>query len=274
MKRNLIIAAAILLLVGCKENEDKQAGKVLASAESAYSAGQYQEAKNLIDSIRTAYPKAFETRKAGIVLMQKVELAEMERTIAFQDSLIAQCKEQIEACRSRFVFEKDEQYQDLGVYSVASQALEKNIGRNYLKATVDEKGRLNLVSNWSGSAYIHHRQVRLSVGDNYVDTPVSDDVYEFKDLGVCYEKCNFTDGKDGGASAFIAMNSDSKISVTLKGEKQTVKSEVSAADRQAIKDVYSLSLLLKSKEEAEQTKDEAQRRIQFIKSKQTDASAE
>ena len=85
----------------------------------------------------------------------------------------------------------------------------------------------------------------MAAGELYVDSPVSDDVYEFKDLGVCYEKCNFVSGNDGGLCAFIAMHRDEPLTVTLNGERK-VKGVISASDRRAIADLYDLSILLSS----------------------------
>lgn len=41
--------------------------------------GDFSEAKMQIDSIKILYPKAFETRREGISLMQQVELKEQEK---------------------------------------------------------------------------------------------------------------------------------------------------------------------------------------------------
>ena len=263
MKRFLIPALAVVLLVSCKQDENKLAQKYLDAARVSMENGNYADSKLQIDSIRELYPKAFEARKQGIRLLQQIELAEAERTIAFQDSVLSVLRDRFETERKSYVFEKDEQYQDIGVYTVSSQALEKKIGKNYLRAQVDEKGHMTIVSNYSGSSYIHHRSVRLAQGDNFVETPVSTDFYEFKDLDICYEKCNFTDGNDGGIASFVALNGDGRIEVQLRGER-TLKYTMSDADCKAVRQVYSLSLLLSSIEEASALRDEAVRKVKFI----------
>ena len=264
MKRFLIPALAVLTLVSCRQDENKLAQKYLDAARASMECGNYADSKLQIDSIREVYPKAFEARRQGIRLLQQVEMAEAERTIAFQDSVLSVLSGKLETEKKAFVFEKDEKYQDIGIYTVSSQALEKNLGRNYLRAQVDENGRLTIVSNYSGSSYIHHRSVRLTQGDNFVEAPVSDDFYEFKDLGVCYEKCNFTDGNDGGMASFVTMNGDGKIEVQLNGER-TLKYTMTDADKKAVRQVYSFSLLLSSISEAAALRDEAVRKLQFVK---------
>lgn len=252
-----------LALISCGKDENKLASRFLKAASECMERADYQQAKFYIDSVKIVYPKAFEARREGIRLMQQVELAEAQRTLAYQDSALAVLNVRLNEVRGRFVFSKDEKYQDLGLYTVASQALEKNSGQNYIRATVDEKGRMTLVSNYHDASYIHHRSLRLSAGDDYMDTPVSDDFYEFRDLGVCYEKCNFTDGNDGGAAAFVALNRNAKIQVRLNGSRQVLMT-MRSSDRDAIAELYSLSQLLKSITEATNLREEALRKIQFV----------
>lgn len=263
MKKSLFIIVALATICSCAGNIDKKASRFLDAAQSCFEHGDFQSAKLYIDSVREVYPKAFETRKKGIRLMQQVELAEAERTVAYQDSVQRIMLAQFEEVKSGFVFEKDEKYQDMGLYTKASQALEKNPGRNYLRAQVDEQGHFTIVSNYSGSSYIHHRSLRLSVGSDFAETPVSDDYYEFSDLGICYEKCNFHAGRDGDIAAFVSLNRNEDIDVMLKGEK-TIRAKMTAADKEAISELYSLSLLLTSITESKALEDEALRKIRFV----------
>lgn len=73
-----------LLLQQCGE----KAGEKLRAAREAFQRGDYSEAKIQIDSIKILYPKAFETRREGIGLMQQVELKEQEKTLVYLDSML------------------------------------------------------------------------------------------------------------------------------------------------------------------------------------------
>ena len=81
MKKVLALLALAVITVSCGENIEKLAGKHLDNAKEAFSIGKFNIAKQEIDSIRILYPKAFETRRQGIRLMQQVEEAEQMRTI-------------------------------------------------------------------------------------------------------------------------------------------------------------------------------------------------
>ena len=76
MKKILAILTIGAFIVSCEENIEQKAGRHLDNAKEAFSIGNYNLAKQEIDSIRILYPKAFETRRQGIKLMQQVEEAE------------------------------------------------------------------------------------------------------------------------------------------------------------------------------------------------------
>ena len=78
MKKVILLACLCCTLFSC-EDVEKKAGEKLQAAREAFELGNYNEAKILIDSIKMLYPKAFETRRAGIGLMQEVELKEQEK---------------------------------------------------------------------------------------------------------------------------------------------------------------------------------------------------
>ena len=273
--------AIIALATSCKENVEKQASKHLDNAKEAFSIGNFNLAKQEIDSIRILYPKAFETRKHGIRLMQQVEEAEQLRALEYEDSMIVAATAAFEKIKGDYVFEKDERYQDIGLYTIKSQAPTRNIDRTYIRAQVDEQGKMTLISSYSGSSYLHHDWLKLSVDDKYVDTPVSNDRHEFKDLDVCYERVSFINGNDGGAAAFISANKDADIRFTLYRQTGPDSSrpvyrnlKMTKDDRYAIAKLYDLSQILLALEEHKNLRAEAERHLMFIRSKMKDDSTE
>ena len=281
MRKSLLLLAILSLNIACKENTEDKAGKHLGNAKEAFSVGNYNLAKQEIDSIRILFPKAIEVRRQGLYLMQQIEEAEQLQTIEFEDSMITKARAAFNEIKGNFTFQKDERYQDIGLYTIKSQAPERNTDRTYIRAQVDEKGQMALISHYRGSSYIHHDQIRLFIGDNYVETPVSDDRHEFTDLGVYYERLNFLSGADGGAAAFISANKDANIKYTLyrktgPDSSREVYRNLSLAksDREAIASLYNLSQILLSIEEHKKLREEADRHLKFIQSKMKSGSAE
>ena len=192
MKKILALLTIGAFIVSCGESIEQKAGHHLDIAKEAFSIGNYNVAKQEIDSIKILYPKAFEARRQGIRLMQQIEEAEQMRIIEYEDSMIAVAQAAFDKIKAGYAFEKDERYQDIGLYTIKSQAPQRNTDRTYIRAQVDELGRMTLISSYRGSSYIHHDWLKLSVGEVYVDTPESNDRHEFTDLG------SVPQGRSGG----------------------------------------------------------------------------
>lgn len=281
MKKLTLLSLFLFAAISCEESIEQKATNHLDNAKEAFSVGNYNVAKQEIDSIKILYPKAFEARRQGIKLMQQIEETEQMRIIEYEDSMIAAAQTSFDRIKANYAFEKDDRYQDLGLYTIKSQAPQRNTDRTYIRAQVDELGRMTLISCYRGSSYIHHDQLRLSVGEEYVETPVSDVRHEFTDLGIYYERLSFIDGNDGGAAAFIKAKKDENITYTLyrktgPDSRRSVYSNLKMTkdDRYAIAQLYDLSQVLQSLEEHKKLRDEAQRHLQFIRSKMKDDSAE
>lgn len=281
MKKILAILTIGTFIISCGESIEQKATHHLDNAKQAFSMGNYNVAKQEIDSIRILYPKAFEARKQGIKLMQQIEETEQTHIIEYEDSMIAVTQAAFDRIKADYTFEKDERYQDIGLYTIKSQAPQRNTDRTYIRAQVDELGRMTLISSYRGSSYIHHDWLKLSVGEVYVDTPVSSDRHEFTDLGVCYEWLSFINGKDGGAAAFISANKDADIRYTLYRKAGQEESrpvyrnlKLNKDDRYAIASLYDLSQVLLSLNEHKNLRDEAERHLKFIRSRMKDESTE
>lgn len=281
MKKILAILTIGAFIISCGESIEQKATHHLDNAKQAFSMGNYNVAKQEIDSIRILYPKAFEARKQGIKLMQQIEETEQMHIIEYEDSMIAVTQAAFDRIKADYTFEKDERYQDIGLYTIKSQAPQRNTDRTYIRAQVDELGRMTLISSYRGSSYIHHDWLKLSVGEVYVDTPVSSDRHEFTDLGVCYEWLSFINGHDGGAVAFISANKDADIRYTLYRKAGQEESrpvyrnlKLNKDDRYAIASLYNLSQVLLSLNEHKNLRDEAERHLKFIRSRMKDESTE
>jgi hypothetical protein len=266
MKQMIVLLLAACTLVAC-DNVEKRANVKLQAAREAFRQGSYAEAKLQIDSIKLLYPKAFEARKAGIALMQQVEIAEQERTLLYLDSLLAVKQSELEAIRGKYVFEKDTAYQSVGNYFYPSQVVEKNLHRSFLRFQTDESGKMSMTSIYCGSRAIRHTAVKVvAPDDTYAQTPASDDRYTTTNLGEQIEKVDYREGSDGGVMAFLSANGDRNIRVTFLGERPFATT-LSADDRRAAVAVYRLSQLLTAITRIHQEKNEANLKISFVKRK-------
>ena len=245
MKKVILLACLCCTLFSC-EDVEKKAGEKLQAAREAFELGNYNEAKILIDSIKMLYPKAFETRRAGIGLMQEVELKEQEKSLVYLDSMLQAKQKDFDAIKGKYTFEKDAEYQNIGNYLHPSQVIEKNLHRSFLRFQVDENGVMSMTSIYCGAHNIHHVAVKVTAPDgSFAETPAAKDSYETTDLGEKIEKADFKLGEDGNVMGFLYLNKDKNIKVNYQGERP-YSITMTAADRQALASVYELAQLLSS----------------------------
>lgn len=269
MKKAILLACLCGALAAC-ENVEKKAALKLAEARAAFEAGNYNEAKIQIDSIKLLYPKAFDTRRQGIYLMQEVELAEQNKTVAYLDSMLAIKQQEFETMKSKFVLEKDTAYQRIGNYLAPSQVIERNLHRSFLRFQTDETGIMSLTSIYCGAHNIHHTSIKVIAPDgSFAETPTSRDSYETTDLGEHIEKADYKLGEDGGVIGFIAANKDKNLRVDYRGERPYT-THMMPADRQAAASVYELSKVLSSITAIKKNLEEAHLKIQFVQKKMSE----
>jgi hypothetical protein len=266
MKKAVFLACLCCTLFSCS-NVEKKAGEKLRAAREAFQRGDYSEAKIQIDSIKILYPKAFETRREGIGLMQQVELKEQEKTLVYLDSMLQDKQKEVDALKKNYTFEKDAEYQRTGNYLHPSQVIEKNLHRSYLRFQVDETGVMSMTSIYCGPHNIHHLAVKVTAPDgSFAETPASKDSYETADLGEKIEKADYKLGEDGNVIAFLNLNKDKNIRVNYLGERPYA-TVMTPNDRKAVAAVYELAQLLSSITEIKREMEEANLKIEFVKRK-------
>ena len=266
MKKAAFLACLCCTLFSCS-NVEKKAGEKLQAAREAFERGDYSEAKIQIDSIKILYPKAFETRREGIGLMQQVELKEQEKTLVYLDSMLQEKQKEVDAIKKNYTFEKDAEYQKIGKYLHPSHVIEKHLHRSYLRFQVDETGAMSMTSIYCGPHNIHHLAVKVTAPDgSFAETPASKDSYETTDLDEKIEKADYKLGEDGNVIAFLNLNKDKNIRVHYLGER-SYATVMTPNDRKAVAAVYELAQLLSSITEIKKNMEEANLKIEFVKRK-------
>lgn len=272
MKLNKLIALPLFMALFSCNSDEKKAEELFQRAESSFATGDYSLAKLQIDSIRTLYPKAFEVRKAGIKLMQQVDLQEQQKTLVYLDSVMAVKQASLDSIRGNFALEKDTAYQEVGNYFYPTQTVEKNIGRSFLRGQVNERGEMSITSIYCAGGKLHHRAVKVSVDDLFAETPISPDCYETTDLGKAIEKADYKLGSDGGVIAFITANQDKKrIRLEFIGDRN-YKTTMQPNDIKAIAELSRLAQILSSIEAIKKEQNEANLKIRFVNRKIEEAA--
>lgn len=257
---------ALLMLTSCS-GDKKKAQLLLDRAREVYAQGDLEDAKALIDSLGTLYPKVYEVRHAANRLGYDVTLSQLQRDVNFIDSVLQAKQEELDKILPDFAYERDTAYQTMGRYLLPSQVIERNTTRSFLRSQTDETGRMSLTSIYVGASPIHHVRVKVTAPDGtWVETPSSPDSYETSDLGLTIEKADYPQGKDGGLGVFIAERADESLTMQFSGDR-TQQVALTAADRKACRQVYELAQQLSLLAELKSNQEENLRKIAFVEKK-------
>ena len=131
-------------LASCTESNKDKAYMLLSEARIAMVQNQHMKAHELIDSLRTTYPKEVDCRRDALLFVDSLELHEAKYMFAKADSSLTFKRVALEEMKKEFVLEKDENYQSVGYYVVPSQAGNKS--RLNFFAEVGEDGSMQLVT--------------------------------------------------------------------------------------------------------------------------------
>lgn len=274
MKIIILTTLILLLAMASCDDSGKRAEALYSKAEASFMQHDYNAAKLLIDSIKSSCPKAFDTRRKAISLMQRIELAEQEKSMAYLDSIRAVRLDTLNVIKEQYLYLKDPEYQDIGTFIYPAQDLKRNNGRTMLYASVDENGTMRLTSILCGHPINHHIvKITPRSGDTFASTKQSDRFYTSTHLGITTEKAEFEVGRtDGGIADFIVINRGHPLTIECQGTR-TIRRTLTRTEINAITSVSRLADILRDLHAIEGQKREALNKINFIKARMSESAA-
>lgn len=245
----LWICSCAILLSACGDSRH-DANAQYEKALKLFEVGQYENAKNAIDSIELLYPKAFKQIKAGMLLLCRVKQKECERNLLYIDSVLKVRQAELEAAKKNFRFEKDTKYQTEGNYVYNKLPNQMAITRSQLKVLVTENGQMQLASVYYGNTPLKHSSIRASLPDKSKAETLAigydgANNYRFTNNGKYTEIVTYKDGQCSAVASLIANNTDKAITLTyLGGNRYTLA--LDRTTREAVKATRNLYSLMRS----------------------------
>jgi hypothetical protein len=270
IKGFFFLLAVILLPAGCGKTKDAHAE--LEHVRTLYETGHYAAAKTAIDTLRLRYPREIDVLRDALTLMRLVERSESERNIAYCDSLTPIRAAEAEVLKKAFVFEKNEDYEDIGNYIWKQQTVERNVERSYIRCGVNETGEIYLASVYFGRRPIRHSSLKISTPDGAYATTASIPY----DGGMNYR---FTD--DGNTTEVVTYRGDHCLEavrfICNADAKARIKAEYTGGnayalylgenDRKAICTTLELAAVLNDLHVMQREKEKSLKRIAYLDSK-------
>ena len=269
-KQLLTVITVLNLIAGC--GEGKEAQKKLDKAQALFETKQFVAAKNVIDSINVLYPREVAVRKQALTLIRRVERGECEQNIAYCDSLIPVCIDELADLKKGFIFEKDTSYNVIGNYIWNTMTVERNVERSYIRCGVNEEGEMYMASVYFGRAPINHTGLHFSTNAGlFAETPAipydGGLNYRFQDLGNTTEVVTYKAEHCKTIANFIMIVDDKdRVKATYTGGK-SFSLFLSDADKKAIRVTYELANVLSVINTMEREKSRAEKKIMLLDQK-------
>lgn len=268
--KNIFYILCLFVLFSCT-GQTKKAKEELEKARAYYQNEEFSAAKLTVDSIKIKYPKEFSVQKEGLQLMRVVKLAEQKRNLAYCDSMLKVKLMEAEPLKKNFVFEKIEDYDDVGKYIYKQQVTEKNIQRSYIRSGVNEKGEMYIASVYYGSRPVKHSRLKVSSKNGeYAETEnVLRDGganYSFTDGGMTTETVTYLGDKGKDVALFIYDRQKEPVKATYLGETE-YSIQISDADKKALAETYDLAIVLSDIERLKKEIETAKLKSEYLEIK-------
>lgn len=254
---------AVAALTACTSVEDK-AEALLAEARVAVAETRYDDARALIDSLRSAYPTAVEARREALKLENEFELADAKNLLLSAEQQNVRETARLDSLKQYFVLEKDAKYQAVGYY-VSPDQIGSNMHKTALRAQVNEEGKMVLVSIVHGKRLNHNRiMVSLPTGE-MAETPQCFSFLKHDVVGY-EEEASFSLGEDGGVIEFISKNTGT-MTVTCLGETEKMSFQLSPSDKFSVRHCYILSQQFAKVKDLAETIEKLRLKVRFYEKK-------
>ncbi|GAF05136.1 hypothetical protein [Saccharicrinis fermentans] len=244
--KRLLFISTLLLTVACGPTPQEIAQQKFKRAHELFSQEQFNDAKIVLDSIISEFPKEIEFVARAEDLMRTIKIGEQERNLTFLDSAISKKEKELKALMKNFIVSNDYGKKEILIHK--RQKPQNSYSRTYLRAHLDMKGNFYISSRYSGNSYIHHNKIKVyNKGQSVTSEKIPEGAFDniqFEDQGTYWEVVNYKNGADNGIIDFIAQNVNKPLKVQFMGKKNYYI-VMEKFDKEAIADGYEISFVLK-----------------------------
>ena len=261
MKKIIILYAVILACCACQPSEEQRAMALVNHARTLTHDGQWRQARILIDSLHTTYPKQVAQRRMAKALQDSITYLEALRTLAYTDTLLPPLLEQADKLIKNFKYEKNEKYEDHGKYVHRLLTTNSNTARNFLQAYVLDNKQTVVKSYYYGSTAMNQQSITLESESETATFQGHN--HHFQD-GAHHEMMTLENEVALSLLNFISTHQRARVRVEGIGDKahKNWVYYLNDKEKQALSDTYQLGFLMKDINRIEQMQRTATLQIQ------------
>jgi hypothetical protein len=247
IKSVLKIILLMLLFSHCKGvSREQQATERLQEIIQLREAGNYNLAKLKLDTLIQNYSDQKEQIREAKNILKHIDIMEQERNLVFLDSMLIIQEILLEPMMKNFIL--SDEYGSDKILIHKYQKPENCYNRTFIRAYLYESGKFFISSRYHGDKWINHQQIKVYNNNQSVLSEIvpEDDFNNkrFDDQGLKWETVNYKDGKDNGIIDYIASHWKEPLKVHFIG-KGNAYIVLEQYDKEAIRDGYEISFILK-----------------------------
>ena len=270
MKRtHLALFLGIIFMVSCGPSESEQAQALVARAQQMVDAGQWRQARFVLDSVHSTFPKQVPERRLAKALEDSIVYLEALSNIAYTDTMLPPLFAKADSVMRYFRYEKNEKYEDHGQYIHRLLTTNSNTSRNFLQAYVRDDRKTLVKSYYYGATEVNQRAITLSSEGEELHFAGSNHSFEAEGW---HEIMSLEDETALQLLNFISAHMQQRIRVSGEGSSPT-KAWVyylNDKEKQALSDTYLLGWLMKDIKRLEEIQHTSRRQIERYERKRAE----
>lgn len=169
--------------------------------------------------------------------------SETETEEAAEEGDLSFTMEEIEALKSKFTFDEESGWYYHNHWNRSSPK------RRTLTADVMATGYFILTSNFYANKGIKHSKIIATIGENKITSgeikTSEDDNQTVEEGDRIYETIRYANYKDNGIFQAISQSGETPVNIRFVGAKSYSDAELPKSDKDAIKDCFYLSIILR-----------------------------
>lgn len=176
-------------------------------------------------------------------LQDSLDCVAQQRSVAYTDSLLQILLPRVDTLLSEFRFEKNEAYQDHGVYIYRTLRTEQNDRRNFLRAQLSDHYELSVLSFYYGQGAANASQLILASEEN--ELHIVGSLHRFEAEGV-HELLTFSGEDAVRLLRFVDAYQSSRVRVQLIKDSGIPAATyyLNDADKHALVETYRFAVLM------------------------------
>lgn len=263
-KRTLLGVAMAMLLFSCggKDTDTERAEAIVNQADSAITAGDYDLAVTLLDTLKSRYPREIKVQRGAMNLRPRAIEGQTIRQIEITDSMLAASSHRRDSMMNHFSFVNNPELVE-GYYVIKEYANSSLFNRTGVEARITPEGEFYIISSLNAKPVKHTSlSLKNQAGEVSTATVDYDGDRNYRSGGT--EMITFVGAECDTLGQFLTDNRGAATTLIFNGAK-SYSTPLSKLDRKSIEQTYEMANVLTENRKLNLKRDFLDRQLQVAR---------